>query len=122
MDFIKLNFINAILKVSLITLGCTSPFVSSLTTGHSPSVTKSHYVNNVTIVMEDDVMRVNTADSNDSISKVEIYTMEDQKVLDIYGCFTNSCAVDISMLEANQYTVIINTVFGNPFSGTILIE
>ncbi|MEL6862774.1 MAG: hypothetical protein AAFP19_00075 [Bacteroidota bacterium] len=71
------------------------------------------------IVMEDDIMHINTHNSEDPVVKIELYTSSHQLIIDANGCFAPICQVDLSHLAKGQYKVLVMTAFGNSFSETI---
>lgn len=99
--------------------GIAFPDASTQKRHRSPT---NHLLNEGTIVMEDDVMLLETMDPDDVISAIEISSNDGVTVEHINGCFSSRCSVDLSHLSAGQYTIQASTANENLFSESIEIK
>ncbi len=78
-------------------------------------------VADVIIVMEDDVMRIDTGDPNVFIDVVDFFDQEGESVFQV-SCHTQSkCLIDLNDLGQGNYQVIVNTSNGETYSAVITI-
>ena len=112
-----------ILFATLIILGvCTTKTAYS----ESGEVEKQEYVTshstdapNNTIVMEDEVLRVDSGSESNPISQIKVYDSNNEKVHTEKNCNSSKCSTSLKMLPAGTYFVKVSTKGGKTFSGEV---
>lgn len=105
-------------------LSCLCSFESSSlppTTLNSVPHSGGHFFNS--IVMEDAIMmRTDTWNPSETITRIEVFRSVAQPVLDVEGCGLSSCSTDLSALSSGTYSVRVTKDSGGTFSGWIYLE
>lgn len=116
MDFSKLNFLAVLFLFCLTANAAVFPVLEQ-----QESITLP--VNDVSIiVMEEDVLIVNSNDSNDFINLIEV-TSSGGTVVASTSCPSDfSCSMDLSNLENGSYNVLVTTSNDNTSLQTIHLD
>ncbi|MGB1243562.1 MAG: hypothetical protein ACPG49_13625, partial [Chitinophagales bacterium] len=75
-----------------------------------------------TIVMIEDILSVNSNDPNNSITKVEVYSVTQILVHEETQCHSSICSTNLGHLAPAEYFVVAYVQSGNIFSAHILIR
>ena len=112
MEFIKIKLAFAISFVVLLSSGYQTPKEGLSSKSETTALISTQAQSDISIVMEDDVMRVNTNDPNDQIVKIQVITAIGQMMLDIDGCYSSLCTIEKELLPNNQFLVKVFTSEG----------
>lgn len=107
MEMIKVKFVLAMLIGNFLLPGNTYSYTKG-TELHLQDI-QCTVEGNGYIVMEDDVMLVDTEDASDPIMRIEVFSDEDEKVLDIGDVFVSQHSVDLRDLLPGRYLVNVYT-------------
>ena len=97
-------------------------FLSTAAMANSPNTIISNNVGDGTIVMEDDIMFLDSGNSLDLITLIKILDDHGNLVQTIPGCNKGSCQIDLSNFSSGNYLVQVIITGGNIFSGNIIIN
>lgn len=104
-------------------LSCLCSFESSSSPPAAPnSVPQSwgHFF--YSIIMEDVIMKTDTGNPSETITRIEVFGSTAQPVLDIAGCDLPSCSTDLSSLSSGAYSVRVTKDTGGTFTGWIYLD
>lgn len=74
---------------------------------------------NDTIVMEDEVLLVDSGSESNPISQIKVYNSNNEKVHTARNCNSSECSTSLEMLPAGTYLVEVSTKGGKTFSGQV---
>lgn len=122
MEIIKSNCIVFFLSLVLIIFENKAPLPVRSTCWQYSITNASVKSEDGIIVMEDDVMRIDTNDTINHVVKVEIYKTCGQKVLVLNGCHASVCSFKLNKLISDQYVVSVSTSLGNVITEIVTIS
>ncbi len=101
-------------------LSCLGSFESPTATRNNVPQSGAHFF--YSIIMEDVIMKTDTGNPSETITRIEVFCSTAQPVLDIEGCGLPSCSTDLSSLGSGAYSVRVTKDTGGTFTGWIYLD
>jgi len=74
---------------------------------------------NSTIVMHDEVLRTDSGNSNNPVTKIQVYDAEQKLVHTESNCNSSKCSTSLKSLPVGTYFVEVSTKNGSTFTGYV---